>query len=104
VPLKQRPVAQDLPCRTVGRDLPVVQQQNTVARLEHEVKIQHKDGTEEWLKGFDYIVLGLGSRKYDPLSEELKAFVPEVHVIGDAIKPGQSSDAMHQGFHVGYEL
>lgn len=71
---------------------------------EHEVKIQHKDGTEEWLKGFDYIVLGLGSRKYDPLSEELKAFVPEVQVIGDAIKPGQSSDAMHQGFHVGYEL
>lgn len=71
---------------------------------EHEVKIQHKDGTEEWLKGFDYIVLGLGSRKYDPLSEELKAFAPEVHVIGDAIKPGQSSDAMHQGFHVGYEL
>lgn len=63
---------------------------------EHEVKIQHKDGTEEWLKGFDYIVLGLGSRKYDPLSEELKAFVPEVHVIGDAIKPGQSSDAMHR--------
>ena len=71
---------------------------------ELEVKIQHKVGTEEWLKGFDYIVLGLGSRKYDPLSEELKAFVPEVHVIGDAIKPGQSSDAMHQGGHVGYEL
>ena len=71
---------------------------------EHEVKIQHKDGTEEWLKGVDFIVLGLGSRKYEPLSEELKACVPEVHVIGDAIKPGQSSDAMHQGFHVGYEL
>lgn len=71
---------------------------------EHDVKIQHKDGSEEWLKGFDYIILGLGSRKYDPLSEELKAFVPEVHVIGDAVKPGQSSDAMHQGFHIGYEL
>lgn len=71
---------------------------------EHDVKIQRKDGTEEWLKGFDYIVLGLGSRKYDPLSVELKAIVPEVHVIGDAVKPGQSSDAMHQGFHVAYEL
>ena len=71
----------------------------------HDVKIQHiEDGSEEWLKNFDYIVLGLGSRKYDPLSEELKAFVPEVHVIGDAIKPGQSSDAMHQGFEVGYNL
>lgn len=71
---------------------------------EHEVKIQHKDGSEEWLKGFDYIVLGLGSRKYDPLSEALKDVVPEIHVIGDAIKPGQSSDAMHQGFEVGYNL
>jgi len=71
---------------------------------EHDVKIQHKDGSEEWLKGFDYIVLGLGSRKYDPLSEELKAFVPEVYVIGDAVKPGQSSDAMHQGFEVAYNL
>ncbi len=71
---------------------------------EHDVKIQHKDGSEEWLKGFDYIVLGLGSRKYDPLSEDLKAFVPEVYVIGDAVKPGQSSDAMHQGFEVAYNL
>lgn len=43
MPLKQRPVAQDLPCRTVGRDLPVVQQQNTVARLEHEVEIVRCD-------------------------------------------------------------
>lgn len=71
---------------------------------EHDVKIQRKDGTEEWLKGFDYIVLGLGSRKYDPISEDLKAFVPEVYVIGDAVKPGQSSDAMHQGFYTGYKL
>ena len=73
--------------------------------VKHDVKIQHlEDGSEEWLKNFDYIVLGLGSRKYDPLSEELKAFVPEVYVIGDAIKPGQSSDAMHQGFELAYKL
>lgn len=71
---------------------------------EHDVKIQRKDGTEEWLKGFDYIVLGLGSRKYDPISEELIAAGMEVHVIGDAVKPGQSSDAMHQGFEVAYNL
>ena len=73
--------------------------------VKHDVKIQHlEDGSEEWLKCFDYVILGLGSRKYDPLSEELKAFVPEVYVIGDAVKPGQSSDAMHQGFHVAYDL
>lgn len=71
---------------------------------EHDVKVQRKDGTEEWLRGFDYIVLGLGSRSYDPLSEALREFVPEVHVIGDAIKPRQSSDAMHEGFEVAYHL
>ena len=37
--LEQRPVAQDLPRRPIGRDLPVVQQQDAVARLEHEVEI-----------------------------------------------------------------
>ena len=47
MPLKQRPVAQDLPCRTVGRDLPVVQQQNAVARLEHEVEIVRCDAGRE---------------------------------------------------------
>lgn len=72
---------------------------------ENAVKVQRLvDGTEEWLTGFDYIVLGLGSRKYDPISEQIKDFVPEVHVIGDAIKPGQSSDAMHQGFFIAYDL
>lgn len=71
---------------------------------EHDVKIQYKDGSEEWLKGFDYIVLGLGSRNYDPLSEELKTFVPDVRVIGDAVRSGLASEALHQGFFAGYEV
>lgn len=71
---------------------------------EHDVKIQHKDGSEEWLKGFDYIVFGMGSRSYDPLSEELKKFVPEVRVIGDAVKTGLASEALHQGYFAGYEI
>ena len=66
--------------------------------------VRYNDGTEEWLRDFDCIVLGLGSRKYDPISEQLRSFVPEVFVIGDAVKPGQSSDAMHQGFEVAYRL
>ena len=58
---------------------------------DHDVKVQRKDGTEEWLRGFDYIIFGLGARNYDPLSEELKAFVPEVHVIGDAVKAARAA-------------
>ena len=71
---------------------------------DHDVKVQRKDGTEEWLRGFDYIIFGLGARNYDPLSEKLKEFVPEVHVIGDAVKARQSSDAMWEGFEVAYNL
>lgn len=71
---------------------------------EHDVKIQHIDGSEEWLKGFDYIVLGLGSRNYDPLSEDLKTFVPEVRIIGDAVRAGLASEALHQGYFAGYEI
>ena len=41
--LEQRPVAQDLPRRPIGRDLPVVQQQDAVARLEHKVEIVRCD-------------------------------------------------------------
>ena len=71
---------------------------------DHDVKVQRKDGTEEWLKGFDYILFGLGSRAYDPLSEKLKAFVPEVKVIGDAVKARQASYAMWEGFEAAYSL
>lgn len=76
---------------------------------DHSVKVQRKNAAgewdkEEWLEGFDYVLFGLGARNYDPLSEELKKFVPEVFVIGDAIKARQSSDAMHEGFEIAYNL
>lgn len=71
---------------------------------DHDVKVQRQNGSEEWLKGFDFVLFGLGSRSYDPLSEELKKFVPEVHVIGDAIKARQASHAMWEGFEAAYSL
>ena len=71
---------------------------------DHDVKVQRSDGTEEWMKGFDYILFGLGSRNYDPLSDSLKEFVPEVHVIGDAVRARQASYAMWEGFEAAYGL
>jgi len=71
---------------------------------DHAVKVQRLDGTEEWLEGFDYILFGLGSRSYDPLSKDLKEFVPEVHVIGDAARARQASFAMWEGFEAAYSL
>lgn len=72
---------------------------------DHDVKIQYTtDGREEWLRGFDHIVVGMGSRNYDPFSEELKKFVPEVRVIGDAVRTGLASKALHEGYFAGYEI
>ncbi|WP_028829356.1 NAD(P)/FAD-dependent oxidoreductase [Proteocatella sphenisci] len=71
---------------------------------DHAVKVQRLDGSEEWLQGFDYILFGLGSRNYDPLSAELKEFVPQVHVIGDAVRARQASFAMWEGFETAYSL
>ena len=62
---------------------------------DHEVKVQRQNGTQEWLEG---------SRNYDPLSETLKEFVPEVHVIGDAVRARQASYAMWEGFEKAYSL
>lgn len=71
---------------------------------EHAVKVQRLDGSEEWLEGFDHILFGLGSKSYDPFSEDLKAFVPEVHVIGDAVRARQASYAVWEAFDVAYAL
>ena len=72
---------------------------------DHSVKVQRlKTGEEEVLGDFDYVLFGLGSRPYDPLSAALKEFVPEVHVLGDAVKVRQSSNAMHEGFEIAYNL
>lgn len=49
------------------------------------------DGTEGELRGFDNIILAMGSRSYNPLEETVKEFVPEVIVIGEAVKsPGNA--------------
>ena len=41
---------------------------------------------EHLLEGFDSVVLAMGSRNYDPISEEVKKIVKETYVIGDADK------------------
>ena len=57
------------------------------------------DGTTGELRGFDTIVLAMGSRSYNPLQEEVAAFVPQTFVIGEAVKaPGNAMLATGEGF------
>lgn len=52
----------------------------------------------------DYVVLALGVRGDAALAEELKAEMSHVYVLGDAVKSGRISDAIHSAFDCGYYL
>jgi NAD(H)-dependent 7beta-hydroxy-3-oxo-delta4-cholenoic acid oxidoreductase len=60
-----------------------------------------KDGQEETLRGFEYVVLAMGAKSVDTLSKELEGKVPEVYVIGDAMQPRRALDATAGGSEIG---
>jgi flavin-dependent dehydrogenase len=43
-----------------------------------------QDGSEETIRGAEYVILAMGSQPNDELSAKLKDAGQEVHVIGDA--------------------
>ena len=45
------------------------------------------------LRGFDTVVMALGSRSYQPFQDGL---VPEQYVIGDAVKARRAIDALRE--------
>ena len=64
-----------------------------------------KEGTElKTLDGFDSVVLALGTRSHNPLEDELKGIVEEIHVIGDAKKAGKVYAATHEAVEVAMSI
>jgi NADPH-dependent 2,4-dienoyl-CoA reductase/sulfur reductase-like enzyme len=63
-----------------------------------------RDGKEEAIHNVDNIILALGARPVDHLSEKLKGKVPEVHVIGDANEPRKVLEATTEGAQVGRRI
>ena len=52
------------------------------------------------LEGFDSVVLAMGARNYDPISEAVKKIVPETFLIGDASKARKALDATKEAYEV----
>lgn len=52
----------------------------------------------------DSVVLSPAPISNDELAKQLREIVPEVHIIGDAVKPRGIFEAIHEGFRVGLEL
>jgi 2,4-dienoyl-CoA reductase-like NADH-dependent reductase (Old Yellow Enzyme family)/thioredoxin reductase len=64
------------------------------------VVVEHK-GHRDTVGGMDTIVLALGVASVNDMADEISNAVPEVHVIGDARKPGTALDAIAAGAEVG---
>ena len=67
------------------------------------VLIDKKEGHEQTLKA-DTVVLARGLIVDNKLYDELEGKVPELHMIGDSIKPRRIWEAMHDGFHIAREI
>lgn len=53
-----------------------------------------QDGTEFSLRGYDSVVLAMGTCSNNPLEESISEFIPQVYVIGEAEKsPGNAMSA-----------
>jgi 2,4-dienoyl-CoA reductase-like NADH-dependent reductase (Old Yellow Enzyme family)/thioredoxin reductase len=63
-----------------------------------------KDGQEQTLRGFEYVILAMGARSVDTLSKEIEGKVPEVYAIGDATQPRRALEATAGGAEIGRRI
>ncbi len=102
----------------VGMDLPLDMRALLMKRLrEHGVRIltstkvkeivedgvvvSDQAGNRETLDKMDHIILALGAKSVDVLSETIRDKVSEVHVIGDAGQPRKALEAIAEGSEAG---
>jgi len=86
---------------------------NYRVRMETEVVVEgfledgvlgKRNGQEVQLTGFETIILAMGARSVNDLQSELQGKVPELYVIGDAVKPRKALDAIEEGAHLALQL
>jgi len=80
-----------------------VMDQHTVKEVNEEGVLVEKDG-EETLLPADTVALAIGAESNNPLEEQLKDKVKELHVIGDAYRSRKITEAIKEGFDLGREL
>lgn len=68
------------------------------------VDYETPEGTVCTLRGFDSVVLAMGYRNNDTLSEALVAHGIETHTVGDAVRARRALDATAEAFEVASKL
>ena len=73
----------------------------TVKEILDDGVVVTKDGQEEAVHGTDWIILAMGAKSVDELSDKIRDRVDEVYVIGDAKEPRRALEAIAEGAEVG---
>jgi NADPH-dependent 2,4-dienoyl-CoA reductase/sulfur reductase-like enzyme len=66
--------------------------------------VVERDGREETIRGVDRIVLSMGVKSMDPLSEKIQDEAAEVYPIGDAKEPRSALEAIAEGAEIGRRI
>ncbi len=78
---------------------------NAVKEVLEDWTVVIRDGqVQETIGGVDTIILALGARSVDELSDKIKDKVAEVYVIGDAKEPRKALEAIAEGAEVGRKI
>jgi NADPH-dependent 2,4-dienoyl-CoA reductase/sulfur reductase-like enzyme len=64
----------------------------------------HDDGEPTELTGFDYVVIAMGARAYNPLEQDVRSICDEVYVVGDASRAGDAKKAIYEATRVALAL
>lgn len=56
------------------------------------------------LKDYDKVILAIGAKSFNPLENELIEKVPELYVIGDAVKPRRIANVVEEGARIAVEI
>jgi pyruvate/2-oxoglutarate dehydrogenase complex dihydrolipoamide dehydrogenase (E3) component len=74
---------------------------NTIKETLRDGTVVIKDGqVQQTICGMDAIILALGAKSVDELSQKIKDKVAEVYVIGDAKQPRKALEAIAEGAEV----
>lgn len=104
-------IAEDIPAHTRPVLMQLLAEKKVAIYTDAVIKEFFKDGVEyerdgetKSLRGFDTVVLAMGTKAYNPLEEEARSLCSEVYVIGDASKAGNVYAATHDAMEVAVKL
>ena len=68
------------------------------------VAYETADSERHETRGYDTVVLSMGYRSHDTLSEAVKEIIPETYVCGDAIRARRALDATKEAYEVAIQI